>query len=88
MSEYIHQDDAYAWLRDKEIVFAEQDFAKVQAELDEWRKVAKDLYHHLRQLWVENYDHRYEPKMPCSGCCDALGAYEKAQSKEKVRQDD
>lgn len=34
MSEYIHQDDAYAWLRDKEIEFAEQDFAKVQAERD------------------------------------------------------
>jgi hypothetical protein len=34
MSEYIHQDDAYTWLRDKEIVFAEQDFAKVQAERD------------------------------------------------------
>jgi peptidoglycan hydrolase CwlO-like protein len=34
MSEYIHQDDAYAWLRDKEIQFAEDDFAKVQAERD------------------------------------------------------
>ena len=40
MSEYIHQDDAYEWLRDKEIVFAEQDFAKVQAERDYWRKIA------------------------------------------------
>jgi arsenate reductase-like glutaredoxin family protein len=37
MSEYIHQDDAYAWLRDKEIQFAEQDFAKVQAERDEYK---------------------------------------------------
>ena len=34
MSEYIHQDDAYAWLRDKEIQFAVDDFAKVQAERD------------------------------------------------------
>ena len=38
MSEYIHQDDAYEWLRDKEIVFAEQDFAKVQAERDYWHE--------------------------------------------------
>lgn len=38
MSEYIHQDDAYAWLRDKEIEFAEQDFAKVQAERDYWQE--------------------------------------------------
>lgn len=44
MSEYIHQDDAYAWLRDKEIEFAEQDFAKVQAERDQWRAIAARLY--------------------------------------------
>ena len=37
-NEYIHQDDAYAWLRDKEIVFAEQDFAKVQAERDTYKE--------------------------------------------------
>ncbi|CAB4135843.1 hypothetical protein UFOVP884_1, partial [uncultured Caudovirales phage] len=34
MSEYIHQDDAYEWVRDKEIQFADDDFAKVQAERD------------------------------------------------------
>ena len=37
MSEYIHQDDAYEWLMDKGIQFAEQDFAKVQAERDEYK---------------------------------------------------
>jgi peptidoglycan hydrolase CwlO-like protein len=37
MSEYIHQDDAYEWLRDKEIQFAEDDFAKVQAERDAFK---------------------------------------------------
>lgn len=37
MSEYIHQDDAYAWLRNKEIQFAEDDFAKVQAERDTYK---------------------------------------------------
>jgi predicted nucleic acid-binding Zn-ribbon protein len=37
VSEYIHQDDAYAWLRDKEITFAEDDFAKVQAERDAFK---------------------------------------------------
>ena len=40
MSEYIHQDDAHEWLRDKEIAFAEQDFAKVQVERDEWKRIA------------------------------------------------
>ena len=37
MSEYIHQDDAYEWLKDKEIQFAEDDFAKVQAERDAFK---------------------------------------------------
>jgi hypothetical protein len=43
-TEYIHVDDAYAWLRDKEVQFAEQDFAKVQAERDKWRGIAAGLY--------------------------------------------
>ena len=34
MSEYIHKDDAYEWVLDKQIQFAEDDFAKVQAERD------------------------------------------------------
>ena len=37
MSDYIHKDDAYEWLHDKEIEFAEQDFAKVQAERDAFK---------------------------------------------------
>ena len=44
MSGYIHEDDAYAWLQDKEIQFAEQDFAKVQVERDKWRAIAARLY--------------------------------------------
>jgi arsenate reductase-like glutaredoxin family protein len=40
MSEYIHQDDAYEWVDAKRIEFAEQDFAKVQAERDEWKRIA------------------------------------------------
>lgn len=36
-SEYIHQDDAYEWLKEKDIQFAEQDFAKVQAERDTYK---------------------------------------------------
>ena len=52
MSEYIHQDDAYAWLRDKEIVFAEQDFAKVQAERDEWKDMAEQL-----SVYAQKHDH-------------------------------
>jgi len=39
-TEYIHVDDAYAWLREKEVQFAEQDFAKVQAERDKWKQIA------------------------------------------------
>jgi hypothetical protein len=41
MSEYIHQDDAYEWVDNKRIEFAEQDFAKVQAERDEWKRIAE-----------------------------------------------
>jgi hypothetical protein len=36
-SEYIHQDDAYAWLHEKDIQFAEQDFARVQTERDAYK---------------------------------------------------
>jgi hypothetical protein len=38
MSEYIHQDDAYEWVDNKRIEFAEQDFAKVQADRDYWHE--------------------------------------------------
>jgi len=50
MSEYIHQGDAYEWLRDKEIVFAEQDFAKVQAERDELKLKVHELYTEVERL--------------------------------------
>ena len=50
MSEYIHQDDAYTWLRDKEIVFAEQDFAKVQAERDELKLKVLELSTEVERL--------------------------------------
>ena len=50
MSEYIHQDDAYAWLQDKEIVFAEQDFAKVQVERDEYKSCVDQFVKAWRQL--------------------------------------
>jgi len=56
MSEYIHQDDAHEWLRDKEIAFAEQDFAKVQAERDMWKqkfmhyaRIAEEALQDLRE---------------------------------------
>ena len=60
MSEYIHQDDAYAWLRDKEIVFAEQDFAKVQAERDQWKRTALVLARELGNSGIafSEYDHQ------------------------------
>ena len=50
MSEYIHQDDAYEWLRDKEIMFAEQDFAKVQAERDELKLKVLELSTEVERL--------------------------------------
>jgi arsenate reductase-like glutaredoxin family protein len=50
MSEYIHQDDAYAWLRDKEIQFAEDDFAKVQAERDELKAKVLELSTEVERL--------------------------------------
>jgi hypothetical protein len=50
MSEYIHQDDAYEWLRDKDIVFAEQDFARVQSERDELKLKVHELYTEIERL--------------------------------------
>lgn len=53
MSEYIHQDDAYAWLRDKEIQFAEDDFAKVQAERDVLKAKLVELQTELDRITRE-----------------------------------
>ena len=50
MSEYIHQDDAYEWLREKQIEFAEQDFAKVQAERDELKLKVLELLTEVERL--------------------------------------
>ena len=50
MSEYIHQDDAYEWLMDKGIQFAEQDFAKVQAERDELKAKVLELSTEVERL--------------------------------------
>ena len=53
MSEYIHQDDAYDWLRDKEITFAEDDFAKVQAERDALKLKVLELHTEVERLSKE-----------------------------------
>ena len=53
MSEYIHQDDAYAWLKDKEIQFAEDDFAKVQAERDVLKTKVLELQTELDRITKE-----------------------------------
>lgn len=53
MSEYVHQDDANAWLRDKEIEFAEDDFAKVQAERDLLKAKLAELQTELDRITRE-----------------------------------
>ncbi len=53
MSDYIHQDDAYEWLRDKEIQFAEDDFAKVQAERDALKAKVLELQTELDRITRE-----------------------------------
>jgi hypothetical protein len=50
MSDYIHKDDAYEWLRDKEIQFAEDDFAKVQAERDALKAKVLELHTEVERL--------------------------------------
>ncbi len=50
MSDYIHKDDAYEWLRDKEITFAEDDFAKVQAERDALKAKVLELQTELDRI--------------------------------------
>jgi ubiquinone biosynthesis protein UbiJ len=54
VSEYVHQDDAYAWLRDKEMAFAEDDFAKVQAERDALKLKVAELETELNRLEREH----------------------------------
>jgi hypothetical protein len=53
MSEYIHVDDVYEWLRDKEIQFAEDDFAKVQAERDVLKMKVLELQTEIDRLTRE-----------------------------------
>ena len=53
MSEYIHQDDAYEWLQDKQIQFAEDDFAKVQAERDTLKVKVAELQTEIDRLTRE-----------------------------------
>ena len=50
MSEYIHQDDAYDWVDAKRIEFAEQDFARVQAERDELKLKVLELSTEVERL--------------------------------------
>ena len=53
MSDYIHKDDAYEWLRDKEIQFAEDDFAKVQAEREALKAKVFELQTELDRITRE-----------------------------------
>ena len=53
MSEYIHQDDAYEWVLDKQIQFAEDDFAKVQAERDTLKVKVAELQTEIDRLTRE-----------------------------------
>lgn len=53
MSEYVHKDDAYEWLRDKQIQFAEDDFAKVQAERDTLKVKVAELQTEIDRLTRE-----------------------------------
>jgi hypothetical protein len=64
MSEYIHQDDAYEWLREKEIVFAEQDFAKVQAERDQWKRTAEALARELGHVDIARHEYKNQEGVP------------------------
>jgi predicted nucleic acid-binding Zn-ribbon protein len=54
MSEYIHKDDAYEWVLDKQIQFAEDDFAKVQAERDTLKAKVLELQTELDRLEKEH----------------------------------
>jgi hypothetical protein len=53
VSEYIHQDDVYEWLRDKEIQFADDDFAAVQAERDAFKMKVLELHTEIERLSKE-----------------------------------
>ena len=55
MSDYIHKDDAYEWLREKQIEFAEDDFAKVQAERDALRLKVIELENRIEEIRSTNF---------------------------------
>ena len=57
MSDFINRNDPYEWLRDEPIVFAEDDFAKVQAERDALRLKVIELRAEVKRLETENSRH-------------------------------
>jgi len=50
MSEYIHQDDAYAWFREKETRWVEQDLVAARAERDQLRLKVLELSTEVERL--------------------------------------
>jgi len=54
MSEYIHQDDVYALLREKEAQWVEQDLVTARAERDQWKEIAEQL-----SVYAQKHDHDY-----------------------------
>ena len=43
--------------------------------------LARALRHHLNFLNEENFDHRYEDKMPCCGCFQAVLDFNEYENK-------
>ena len=57
MDDMTYRDDPYSWLRDEEILFVEDDFAKVQAERDELKVKIAELQAEIKRLETENSRH-------------------------------
>ena len=57
MDDMTYRDDPYSWLRDEEILFVEDDFAKVQAERDELKVKIAELQAEVKRLETENSRH-------------------------------
>ena len=64
MNEYIHIDDAYACLREKEARWVEQDLAKARTERDQWKRTALVLARELGNSGIAHMEYDRQEGVP------------------------
>jgi hypothetical protein len=64
MSEYIHIDDAYTCLREREAQWVEQDLAKARTERDQWKRTALVLARELGNSGIAHIEYDRQEGVP------------------------